>query len=257
MAPARKNAKRPGLSSNSAATESMVNLTTPTLQGLYDEDVVNEVDEDDLTKYAKLQLQKDQQQEEEENNKSYTEFSLLSTSFFQNNKLGKFIILPILKFVALASVSIVLFELILKLNPTFYRLDTYKLHLTIGFFIYSIFPIIDSLFIRSARPYESITTLTKTSNAILGLYLGLHKYSISLQSNLSTQMVMIILTIGQAAVWMMFDFTKSIVVFSGIISIAAVYLLKIDNLVFALYVFNVALASSLVIGKLTRYLRMF
>lgn len=252
MAPAKKNGKRPTLTANSTATESMVNLTKPTLQGLYDEDVVNEVDEDDLSKYAKKQLSK-----EEENNKSYTEFSLLSTSFFQKNIIGKYVLLPLIKISALIAASIFLFELVLKLNPTLYRLETYKLHLTAGFFIYTVFPIIDSLFIRASKPYESITTLTKSWNAVLGLYLGLHKYSASLQNSLSAQMIMLILTIGQAAIWVLFDFTKSTVIFSGIVSLATIYLLKIDDLVYALYVFNVAWASTLIIGKLTRYLRLF
>ncbi|XBW38744.1 hypothetical protein QEN19_004331 [Hanseniaspora menglaensis] len=252
MASGKKNSKRPTLSSNSTATESMVNLTKPTLQGLYDEDVVNEVDEDDLSKYAKKEIAK-----EEENTKNYSEFSLLSTSFFQRNKLGKYLILPLIKLAALVSVSIVFIELVLKLNPTLYRLENYKLHLTIGFFVYSIFPLFDSFFNSKSKPYESVTTLTKTSNAVLGLYLGLHKYSTSLESKFSSEMIMLFLTLGQATVWILFDLTKSVVIFTSIVSAAAIYLLQIENLAFALYVVNVVLASSLILGKLTRYLRLF
>ncbi|KAL6931961.1 hypothetical protein ACO0OL_003435 [Hanseniaspora opuntiae] len=259
MAPTKKkNAKRPNLSSNTTATESMINLTKPTLQGLYDEDV-NNVDEDDLTKYARKQLE-----EESKKNKSDSEgnefggFSLFSTKFFQENPLGKYIIFPLIKVIIITVLSCVVSELLLKINPTEYKLETYKLPVFSGAIIYVTLPLFDKLLLRYPnKQYESVTTLTKTWNAVLGLYLSVQKFHVLLSGNMSDEVIMALAALVQIIIWVLFDFTKSILSLSIVTSTIMTYLLGVQNPLIALYLFNVSLASCLIIGKATRYLRFF
>lgn len=259
MAPTKKKAtKRPNLTTNTTATESMINLTKPTLQGLYDENV-NEVDEDDLTKYAQQQLKLNAL-----NNKNDIEgnelegYSLFSTNFFQKNWLGKYLILPLIKLVAIPTISCIVFEILLKLNPTDFKLESYKLPIFLGVVIYATLPIFDKLLLKyPKRQYESVTTFTKTCHTVLGLYLGLQKYHGLLQGKFTNENIMALATVAEIIVWVLFDFTKSILTFSITSSVLMIYLLGIDTPLIALYIFNVSLASSLIIGKATRYLRFF
>ncbi|SGZ40165.1 uncharacterized protein HGUI_02365 [Hanseniaspora guilliermondii] len=259
MAPTKKkNAQRPNLSSNSTATESMINLTKPTLQGLYDEDV-NKVDEDDLTRYARKQLDEESKKYKRDiEGNDFGGFSLFSTKFFQENSLGKYIIFPLIKLIAIPVISCVVSELLMKMNPTDYKLETYKLPIVLGAVIYVTLPMFDKLLLKYPnKQYESITTLTKTWNAVLGVYLGVQKYHVLLKDNMSDEYIMALAALAQIIIWIMFDFTKSILSFSIVSSMTMIYLLGVQSPLIALYMFNISLASSLIIGKATRYLRFF
>lgn len=259
MAPTKKkNANRPNLSSNTQATESMINLTKPTLQGLYDEDV-NNVDEDDLTKYAKKQLEEESKKNKSDNEgNEFGGFSLFSTKFFQENLLGKYIIFPLVKLIFIPVISCVVSELLLKINPTDYKLETYKLPIVSGAIIYVTLPLFDKLLLEYPnKQYESVTTLTKTWNAVLGLYLSVQKFHELLSGNMSDEVIMALAALVQIIIWVLFDFTKSILSFSVITSMIMTYLLGVQTPLIALYLFNVSLASCLIIGKATRYLRFF
>lgn len=254
MAPTKKNNnKRPNLSSNTAATESMINLTKPTLQGLYDEDI-NQVDEDDLTKYAKQQLKTNKRDSE---GNELEGFSLFSTRFFQQG-LGKYLIFPLIKLITIPVISCVVSELLMKMNPTDFKLETYKFPIFLGAVIYVTLPLFDKALLKyPKRHYESITTLTKTWNAVLGLYLGLQKYQSLLQGKMTDENIMTLATVAQIIIWVLFDFTKSILAFAMCSSMLMIYLLGVDTPLIALYIFNVSLASGLIVGKATRYLRFF
>ena len=253
MAPTKKNInKRPSLSSNTIATESMINLTKPTLQGLYDEDI-NQVDEDDLTKYAKQQLKTSKDSEGNE----LEGFSLFSTRFFQYG-VGKYLIFPLIKLVTIPVISCVVSELLMKMNPTDFKLETYKFPIFLGAVIYVTLPLFDKLLLKyPKRHYESITTLTKTWNAVLGVYMSLQKYQSLLPGTMTDENIMTLATVAQIIIWILFDFTKSILTFAMCSSMLMIYLLGVDTPLIALYIFNVSLASGLIVGKATRYLRFF